>query len=121
MTYYLLQLHSHHKLDITATENTTSTRDIVSKPSARAVHEFQAIAGFPYGVTRRKPTFAALTCLPWLINGLVCLDEGATAGLADQDVFLLLNTDPFACDDQFDSGNLLCAISWRCNLYRERD
>lgn len=65
--------------------------------------------------------FAVLTRLPWLIDELVCLDEGATAGLADQDLFLLLSTDPFACDDQFDSGNLLCAISWRCNLYRQRE
>lgn len=66
-------------------------------------------------------SFASLTCLPWLIERLVCLDEGATAGLANQDLFLLLDIDPFTCDDQFDNGNLLCAISWRCNLYRERE
>lgn len=98
---------------------------MVSKTSARAVPALQGITGFPYGATSKKPgtlscSHLHLTCLPCFIDGLVCLDDGAIPALADQDLFLLLNIDPISCDGQFYSGNLLCAISWRGNLYRER-
>lgn len=123
--YCLLQLHSCHKPDITNTENTIQ-QEMVSKPSARAVDALQGITAFPHGATSKKPGTLScfhlhLTCLPWFIDGLVCLDDGAIPGLADQNLFLLLNIDPISCDGQFYSGNLLCAISWRGNLHSQRE
>lgn len=55
ITYCLLQLHSHHRLDITDTENIISIWDVFSKTSARVFQDFQAIAVFSYDFTRKKP------------------------------------------------------------------
>lgn len=51
-----------------------------------------------------------LTCLPWVIDGFLHLDEGACTSPVDQDLLLFLCTEVVAIGDvQVDSAHLLAA------------
>lgn len=53
---------------------------------------------------------AMLTCLSWVIDGFIRLDEGACASSADQDLLLFICTEVVAVGDaQVDSAHLLAA------------
>lgn len=69
-------------------------------------------AGQGRGTVRVLP--AVLTCLSWVINGFIHLDEGACASPADQDFLLFICTEVLAIGDaQVDSAHLLAACRLR--------
>ena len=55
-----------------------------------------------------------LTCLSWVIDGFIHLDEGACASPADQDLLLFICTEVVAIGDvQVDRAHLLAACRLR--------
>lgn len=53
---------------------------------------------------------ALLTCLSWIVDGFICLNEGSCGSPADQDLFLFTCTEVVAIRDvQVHSGHLLAA------------